>query len=477
MSLTSWVRALLGIGLLLAVGAEDVWETIFIPCINKTTCNIAGKQSSGDNQGNASQVNASQVSARADASKCFMDTFAAENGLKTMSIRIATLNLTAIAPLVKTVNNITRANGIPPVNWTLFDPSAENSIKDDIRRGSQFHAYVLTGQQSGDMAYMGFSQDLSSTVAMDTMLDWSSLLQFYRSSVAVFGGQVMSIPISGFMPLLYYRLDIFEKKQVLPPRTWDELIKIAERFNGTDLDGDGLKNDFGICMWQAQMCPSIGLPLVAILASLVQTHGLSSGLYIEPYSGESVLQTVAWENALTVAANLSTFAPPAPKYLSGTTDCSYMPLFGQGRCAMAIAGPNQFKIDSIARRATPPSVTSPATNSSNSSNSSSNSSSSGGSGASPVAAAFSVKGRIGAAIFPGSSEVLDWTAKKMVPCDATRCPHAVQYPGGLYVNAPPFAAMVGFAAFINKKFTPVEQLVTYNLISQVSPYARMYKSG
>ncbi|GIM15371.1 hypothetical protein Vretimale_18085, partial [Volvox reticuliferus] len=143
-----------------------------------------------------------------------------------------------------------------------------------------------------------------------------------------------------------------------------------------------------------------------------------------------------------------------------------MPLFGQGRCAMAIAGPNQFKIDSIARRATPPSVTSPATNSSNSSNSSSNSSSSGGSGASPVAAAFSVKGRIGAAIFPGSSEVLDWTAKKMVPCDATRCPHAVQYPGGLYVNAPPFAAMVGFAAFINKKFTPVEQLVTYNLISQ-----------
>ena len=56
--------------------------------------------------------------------------------------------------------------------------------------------------------------------------------------------------------LLYYRRDVFEQglpEQGLPggtliPQTWDELLRLAQRLNGTyDFNGDGVK-DYALCL-------------------------------------------------------------------------------------------------------------------------------------------------------------------------------------------------------------------------------------
>ena len=60
--------------------------------------------------------------------------------------------------------------------------------------------------------------------------------------------------------LLYYRRDVFEQglpEQGLPggtliPQTWDELLALAQRLNGTvDLNGDG-KKDYALCLDSVQ---------------------------------------------------------------------------------------------------------------------------------------------------------------------------------------------------------------------------------
>ncbi|KAG2438361.1 hypothetical protein HYH02_010816 [Chlamydomonas schloesseri] len=93
--------------------------------------------------------------------------------------------------------------------------------------GRAFHAYVLTGQQLGDYTYRGWR----------------------RETVAVYEGKVVGLPTHGLVVHLYYLRDLFSAAGLRPPRTWDEAIAIARRFNGTDLDGDGAANDYGMCMW------------------------------------------------------------------------------------------------------------------------------------------------------------------------------------------------------------------------------------
>ncbi|KAG2438360.1 hypothetical protein HYH02_010816 [Chlamydomonas schloesseri] len=71
----------------------------------------------------------------------------------------------------------------------------------------------------------------------------------YRETVAVYEGKVVGLPTHGLVVHLYYLRDLFSAAGLRPPRTWDEAIAIARRFNGTDLDGDGAANDYGMCMW------------------------------------------------------------------------------------------------------------------------------------------------------------------------------------------------------------------------------------
>ncbi|KAG2488551.1 hypothetical protein HYH03_012870 [Edaphochlamys debaryana] len=241
-------------------------------------------------------------------------------------------------------------------------------------------------------------QDLSALAAHDEGLDWAGLLPAYREVIPLYNARVMGVPVNGMMQLLYYRTDVFEAAGLQPPRTWEEAMAAAARLNGTDLDGDGRANDWGVCMWQVPHCDSLAAPLVAVLASMVQARGRSSGIYFNPETMQGVFDTVAWEAALAIMANLSAYAAPPdapPEGDPAAHDCFYLPMFGQGRCAMALSLAGQFKRDSL-----PPG---------------------------PGGGQSRVRGRIGASPVPGSARVLDWAVNRLVPCTYDTCPFASDY--------------------------------------------------
>eukprot|EP00198_Chlamydomonas_reinhardtii_P003938 XP_001693274.1 predicted protein [Chlamydomonas reinhardtii] len=93
---------------------------------------------------------------------------------------------------------------------------------------------------------------------------------FYRTHAASYLGNRTGVVVSGFMPLLYWRRDIFAARLNLtrPPATWSELLDVGRRLHGTDLNGDG-QPDPALC-WSSPGCSDVGVLLGALLASLIQ---------------------------------------------------------------------------------------------------------------------------------------------------------------------------------------------------------------
>ncbi|PNH08506.1 Adenylate cyclase [Tetrabaena socialis] len=251
------------------------------------------------------------------------------------------------------------------------------------------HAYVMPSNAIGDMvATLEVAQDLSALTLADSDLDWDGFLPLYRDVLAVYDGRVAAIPAQGMMMQLYYRRDLLAAAGLQPPRTWSETVAYAAKFNGTDLNGDGAP-DYGICLWRLT-CDALPMSFVAILASLAQSKGRHTGLFFEPESMRPVWETAAWEAAVELARNLTLYAAPiTDEPPSPIAPCFSQPLFGQGRCAMALAQPGQFK-----------------------------------SGSSPGNPFSVVRGKIGSSILPGSERVLDWQLNALLPCDPDRCPFA-----------------------------------------------------
>ncbi|KAG2433775.1 hypothetical protein HXX76_008135 [Chlamydomonas incerta] len=332
------------------------------------------------------------------------------------------------------------------------------------------------------MAAFSVPQDLTRLLPHAPALAWSSYLPFYRERAAFYDGKVVGLPTHGLTIHLYYRRDLFAAAGLRPPRTWDEAIATAKRFNGTDLDGDGNSNDYGICMWQRPTCPGGHMPLTAILSSMVQLRGEQNGMWFQPATMKSVVKTAAWLRALQTLSQLAAYSAPVPP--KADVDCTYQALFSQGRCAMAFGAPIQFKYGSLEASALAAAAAA----------------------AGATAAPSRVRGRIGVAELPGSPVVLDWEADAMQPCDKARCPFAVPVAtnylvaavsleprptnsstpavssggtagssssagtgpglGTTWVNVAPYTSWVGNVVYINAKKSPQEQLATFFLFAQ-----------
>jgi multiple sugar transport system substrate-binding protein len=78
-----------------------------------------------------------------------------------------------------------------------------------------------------------------------------------------------------------------------------------------------------------------------------------------------------------------------------------------------------------------------------------------------------VKDKVGTVITPGSTEVLDWDTGKLVKCDATTCPNAIDG-----VNHAPFASFGGWAGAVNAAADAKKKDATYAFFSYMSQPAQ-----
>jgi multiple sugar transport system substrate-binding protein len=78
-----------------------------------------------------------------------------------------------------------------------------------------------------------------------------------------------------------------------------------------------------------------------------------------------------------------------------------------------------------------------------------------------------VQDKVGTVITPGSTEVLDWATGKLVKCDATTCPYAIDG-----VNHAPFASFGGWAGAVNAAADQKKKDATYAFFSYMAQPAQ-----
>ena len=192
--------------------------------------------------------------------------------------------------------------------------------------------------------------------------------------------------------MVYYRSDLLAKDGLKPPATWDDYLSIAQKYNGQDLNGDG-QPDYGSCIAKKKGAQSYWW-IINIAAGLLQSKGTGQGAFFDTTNMNPLLgKNDAMTLALQTYAKTGTFGPPDELNMDVGGSRG---LFTTGRCALTM---DWGDVGTLA----------PGTY---------------------------AQDKTGASITPGWKQVLDRSTGKLVPCDATTCPNAVDG-----VNYAPFAVV------------------------------------
>src|SRR5438552_2266566 len=299
-----------------------------------------------------------------------------------------------------------------------------NKLLTDFATGTNsYDAAVFAPQWMVDFIEPGYLEDITDKVKSDAALKWNDIGAFFRDFSATYNGKVYTIPLDGDFHMVYYRTDILEKDGVKPPATWDDYLTIAAKYNGQDLNGDG-QPDYGSCIAKKQVARSDWW-LISLAAGLLQSQGTSQGAFFDttnmnPLFGKNEAMTLA----LQTYAKTATFGPPDELNMDVGGSRG---LFTTGRCALTMdwgdigtLAPGTFAQD-----------------------------------------------KTGATITPGWKQVLDRASGKLVPCDGTTCPNAVDG-----VNYAPFGSFGGWSGAINAASPSAQQDAAYDFLSYMSAPAQ-----
>ncbi len=276
-----------------------------------------------------------------------------------------------------------------------------------------------------EMVDGGLLEDLSSYVANDDKIMFDDIAPYFREFNQKIAGRTYLITVDGDFQMLYYRKDILDKIGRQPPRNWQEYMAVARAAHGMDMNGDG-QGDFGSCIFKKRNAQSF-YAIMSIAAGFSQTHGTGQGFFFDAETMKPLIDNEAWAEVFRIYKATGQYGPPDElNHDIGDT----RGLVQSGRCALTIdwgdIGP--LSID-------------------------------------PAGAA--IKDKMGAVIMPGSDRVLDRASGKLVSCNATRCPHAVDG-----INHAPFAAFGGWAGAINKNAAAKVKKAAYDFLSYVNQPAQ-----
>jgi multiple sugar transport system substrate-binding protein len=295
-------------------------------------------------------------------------------------------------------------------------------VLTDISTGTNsYQAFVFDPQWLGDFVTPGYLADLSDKVANDPTIQWNDVGAFFRDFSATYQGKTYAIPLDGDFHMVYYRSDLLEKDGLKPPETWDDYMTIAQKYHGQDLNGDGTK-DFGSCISKKRNAQAYWW-ITSVAGGFIQTQGTQQGAFFNTDDMKPLIQNDAFAAALDILKKTTAYGPPDELNEDvGATRGN----FTSGRCALSMDWGD------IGTLAIDPKTS-------------------------------KVKDKVGAVILPGSKSVLDRASGKLVPCDATICPNAVNG-----VNHAPFASFGGWSGAVNAKVDQKVQDAAYAFLAFVS---------
>jgi multiple sugar transport system substrate-binding protein len=304
-----------------------------------------------------------------------------------------------------------------------FQTIYDKALLDASTGTNSFDGYVFDPQWMGDFVGPGYLLDLTDREKNDPQLNQQDIVPFFRDYNSVYNGKNYTIPLDGDFHMVYYRTDLLAKDGLKPPATWDDYLAIAAKYQGQDLNGDG-QPDYGSCIAKKKGAQSYWW-IISLAAGLLQSKGTSQGAFFDttnmnPLFGKNDAMTLA----LQTYAKTAQFGPPDELNMDVGGSRG---LFTTGRCALTMdwgdvgtLAPGTFAQD-----------------------------------------------KTGATITPGWKQVLDRATGKLVPCDATTCPNAVDG-----VNYAPFGSFGGWSGAVNAKAPAANQDAAYDFLSYMSAPAQ-----
>lgn len=306
-----------------------------------------------------------------------------------------------------------------------FSDLYQKMLTDMATGTNSFDGFVFAPQWMVDFITPGYLEDLTDRVAADKDIQWDDIAPFFRDFSATYNGRIYTIPLDGDFHMVYYRTDLLKEAGLQPPETWDDYLKIAKTFYGKDLNGDG-DADFGSCISKKRGAQAYWF-ITSIGAAFIQSQGTSQGAFFTTDTMEPLVKNDAFKKALEIYNETTKYGPPDELNLDVGNTRS---LFVTGRCALSMDWGD------IGTLAIDP-------------------------------ANSTVIDKVGAVILPGSKQVLDRATGKLVTCDATTCPYAVNG-----VNHAPFASYGGWSAGINATADAKKKDAAYAFFSYMSQPAQ-----
>jgi multiple sugar transport system substrate-binding protein len=329
-------------------------------------------------------------------------------------------------PLQRRAPDFARATGAKVNVVTVpFADLYDKTLTDLATQTNSYDAFVFDPQWMGDYVPPGYLEDITDRVKGDQTLKWDDIAPFFRDFSASYKGRTYTIPLDGDFQMVYYRTDLLKKDGLKPPVTWDDYLAIAQRYQGKDLNGDG-KGDYGSCIAKKRSAQSYWMAW-SVAGSYLQSGGTSQGSFFDVDSMKPLVNNEAFAAALDVYKKTTQYAPPDELNLDvGDT----RGLFTSGRCALSADWGD------IGTLAIDPKTS-------------------------------TVQDKVGAVIMPGSKRVLDRATGKLVDCNATTCPHAIDG-----VNHAPFAAFGGWSGAINAAADKKVKDAAYDFLAYMSAPAQ-----
>jgi multiple sugar transport system substrate-binding protein len=268
-------------------------------------------------------------------------------------------------------------------------------------------AAVFAPQWMVDYIAGGYLEDLTDRVEADPAIEQEDVGAFFRDFSERYQGRTYMKTFDGDFHMMYYRKDVLEEAGLEVPNTWDEYLEVAAAVHGKDMDGDGTP-DFGSCIAKKRNAQSYWF-VTDVVGSMVQSKGTSQGAFFNTADMTPLVSNDAFRKALDFLQTSTQYGPPDELNLDVSDT---RPLFASGRCALNLdwGDVGTISIDKVNSK---------------------------------------VIGKWGAAIMPGSTEVLNWETGKLEACTPEICPHAIDG-----VNHAPFAAFGGWGGGINAAADP-----------------------
>jgi len=274
-------------------------------------------------------------------------------------------------------------------------------LKDQSTGTNSYQAFLIAPLWMADFVNGGYLEPLDDYIKKDTKIEWDDIVPFFRDFNANYQGHTYLLPLDGDFHMVYYRSDIFKDNNLKPPTTWDEYLADAKMLNGKDLNGDGAA-DYGSCISKKRGAQAYWWVL-SIAAPFIQSQGTTQGIFFDPETMQPLVKNDGFTRALDIYKETSSYGPPNELTLDvGDTRT----LFTSGRCALTL---DWGDIGTLA-----------------------------------IAPGSKVADKTGSIITPGSKQVVDWKTGKLVACDKTTCPNAVDG-----VNYAPFASLGGWSAGVS----------------------------